>query len=113
MIRWKSLFEFIARCLIYSSIVILIDFVILVFLVGGFSEIIYSLSFVALFEGGISLVVGGAAALYSPASAKISEVIFRTKPWNAKRQKEVETQAKSWIATGLFLVLEALLLSAA
>lgn len=112
MIYWRTLLEFIAKCLLYSFIIILVDFFILFFLAGGLNEIIYSLSFVMLLEGGIGLVVGGGAVLYSPASAKISETIFHTKPWDAKRQKEVENQTRAWIITGFFLVLEALLLSA-
>ena len=112
MISWRTLLEFLAKCLLYSFVIILIDFVILFFLVGRPDEIIYPLSIVMLLEGGIGLVVGGGAVLYSPASAKISEMIFHTKPWNAKRQKEVETQSRAWIITGAFLVLEALILSA-
>ena len=112
MISWRTILEFVAKCLIFSFIIILIDFVILFLLAGGLNEIIYSLSFVMLLEGGIGLVVGGGAVLYSPASAKISETIFHTKPWSAKRQKELETQTRSWIITGVFLVLEALLFSA-
>ena len=104
--------KFIAKCLLYSFVIILIDFVILFSLAGRLEEITYSLSIVMLLEGGIGLVVGGGAVLYSPVSAKISEMILHTKPWNAKRQKEVETQTRAWIITGVFLVLEALLLSA-
>ena len=104
--------ELIAKCLLLSLIIILVDFVILFFLAGRLDEITYSLSLVMLLEGGIGLVIGGGAVLYSPASAKLSEMIFHTKPWNAKRQKELETQIRAWIITGAFLVLEALLLSA-
>ena len=112
MISWRTLLKFIAKCLLYSFVIILIDFVILFSLAGRLEEITYSLSIVMLLEGGIGLVVGGGAVLYSPVSAKISEMILHTKPWNAKRQKEVETQTRAWIITGVFLVLEALLLSA-
>ena len=112
MINWKTTLELIARCLVYSSIVILIDFVLIVSLSGGLNQITYSLSFVMLLEGGIGLTIGGAAALYSPLVAKISETIFHSKPWNAKRQKDVENQAKIWIVAGIILILAALLLSA-
>lgn len=104
--------EIIARCLLYSSIVILVDFILLVSLLGGLNQITTSLSFIMLFEGGIGLTVGGAAALYSPIAAKISETIFHSKPWDAKRQKEVEAQAGIWILSGVVLIFAALLLSA-
>jgi len=112
MVIKKTLPELLARTLLYSLIVILINFVIIFSLHGGLNQIIDSLSFVLLFEGGIGLTVGGTAALYSPLGAKINEVIFHSKPWNAKRQKEVEEQARVWIVTGIILIFAALLLSA-
>lgn len=112
MITWKTMMELIARCLLYSSIVIIVDFVIVVSLSGGLSQITTSLSFIMLLEGGIGLTAGGAAALYAPLTAKISETIFHSKPWNAKRQKEVESQAGMWILSGIILIFAALLLSA-
>ncbi len=108
----KSVLELLARSLLYSLIVILIDFVLIFSLQRGLNQITDSLSFVMLFEGGIGLTVGGAVASYSPLSAKISEVFFHSKPWNAKRQKEAEKQARAWIVTGIILVLAALLVSA-
>jgi len=112
MITRKTVLELLAKSLLYSLIVILIDFVLIFFLQGGLNQITDSLSFVMLLEGGIGLTVGGAVASYSPLSAKISEVFFHSKPWNAKRQKEAEKQARAWIATGIILVFAALLLSA-
>jgi hypothetical protein len=112
MITWENVLKSIARCLLYSLIVILIDFVLIAFLVGGLNQITYSLSFIMLLEGGIGLTVGGAAASYSPLTAKISETVFHSKPWTAKRQREVEAQAREWIVTGTILMLAALLISA-
>ena len=112
MIAKKTVLELLARTLLYSLIVILIDFVLIFSLRGGLNQITDALSFVMLFEGGIGLTVGGAAAFYSPLSAKISEVLFHSKPWNAKRLKEAEKQAQPWIVTGSILVLAALLISA-
>jgi len=108
----KSLLELLAKTLIYSLIVIIIDSIILFILIEGLDQIVDALSFVLLLEGGIGLTVGGASASYTPVSAKIGEVFFHSKPWNAKRQKEVERQAIILIVTGIFLVFEALLLSA-
>ncbi len=108
----KTVLELLARSLLYSLVVIVIDFVLIFSLKGGLNQITYSLSFVMLLEGGIGLTVGGAVASYSPLSAKISEVLFHSKPWDAKRLKEAEKQARAWIATGIILVFAALLLSA-
>ena len=55
---------------------------------------------------------GGGVALYSPSVGKINEVLFQSKPWNAKRQKEIEKQMAAFILTGIALIIEALLLSA-
>lgn len=112
MVIMKSLLELIAKTLIYSLIVITIDFIILLFFIEGLNQIVDVLSFVLLLEGGIGLTLGGASASYTPISAKVSEVFFHTKPWNAKRQKEVEKQARILIVTGIILVFSALILSA-
>jgi hypothetical protein len=112
MTKLKPTLELIASCLIYSLIIILIDFVLILFFRQVSAQIVYSLSFVMLIEGGVGLTVGGTIVLYSPLSAKIGEVILHSKPWDAKRQREVETQAKTWIATGSILVSVALLISA-
>ena len=112
MITWKNALRLFARFLLYSLIVISIDFVLIVSLTGGMNQIIYTLSFIMLLEGGMGLIVGGATALYSPSVAKISEVLFHSKPWNSKRQKEIETHMEVFIITGIILIFEALLLSA-
>jgi len=108
----KTVLKVILRSLLYSSIVILINLILIIFITGGFNQILYNLSFLMLFEGGVCLVVGGAAALYSPIGAKLNEMIFHSKPWNAKRQREVENQAKPWIVTGIILIVAALIVSA-
>lgn len=112
MVTKKTVLELLARGLLYSLIVILIDFVLIFSIQGGLNQITASLSFIMLLEGGIGLAVGGAIAFYSPLGAKISEVLFHSKPWDAKRQKEAEKQARTWIMTGIILVFAALLLSA-
>jgi len=112
MVTKKTVLELLARCLIYSLIVILIDFVLIFAIQGGLNQITESLSFVILLEGGIGLTVGGAVASYSPLSVKISEVLFHSKPWTAERLKEAERQARTWIVTGIILIFAALLLSA-
>ena len=76
------------------------------------NQIASSLSFVMLVEGGLGLTVGGAVASFSPTVSKIEESIFHSKPWDAKRQREAEKQARTWIVTGIVLVLAGLLISA-
>ncbi|HDQ06512.1 MAG TPA: hypothetical protein ENN36_07310 [Candidatus Bathyarchaeota archaeon] len=112
MVTRKSVLELLVRSLVYSLIVVVIDFVLIVFLAYGTGQLTYVLSFVVLLEGGICLLAGGASVFYSSSVAKISEVLFHTKPWDAKRQKQVEQQVQVFIVTGTFLVGEALLLSA-
>ncbi len=110
--RTKSLVELAASSLIYSFLVIVIDLVAIFFFSPELNQVASSLSFVMLVEGGLGLVIGGAVVLYSPAANKIGELIFHFKPWSAKRQKVAEKHANSWIVTGVFLVFEALLISA-
>lgn len=112
MSAWKIVLQLFIRFLIYSLIVIMIDFVLIFVIMGGINQIKSVLSFVLLSEGGIGLIAGGATALYSPSVAKITEVLFHSKPWNFKRQKETEKQAKELILMGILLIFEALLLSA-
>lgn len=112
MIVWKTVLESLVRSSVYSLIIIIIDAILIVFLMAGTNQITYTLSFVILIEGGMSLIVGGAVALYSPSFGKISEVLFHSKPWNAKRQKETEKQMAVLIVIGIVLIIEALLLSA-
>jgi hypothetical protein len=112
MVTWKAVLELLVRCLLYSLVVILIDFVVIFALQRELNQITESLSFVMLLEGGIGLTVGGVVASYSPLGAKIREVFFNSKPWTAERRKEAEKQAEAWIMTAIILVFEALFLSA-
>jgi hypothetical protein len=112
MITLRNMLRLVAMCSLYSLIISLIDIILIVLFAGGLNQITYSLSFVMLLEGGIGLTVGGATVSYSPLTAKISETIFHSKPWTAKRQREVEAQARAWIVTGTILILTALLISA-
>jgi hypothetical protein len=111
MIAWKNVLQLFSRSLIYSLLIMLTDFVFIAVLTGRINQIILNLSFVMLIEGGIALIVGGATVLYSPSVAKVSEVLFHSKPWNYKRQKEIEKQMKEVIAIGFILVFVSLLLS--
>ena len=112
MIDLKTSLQYLVRSLVYSSIVIIIDAILIIIINWETNQIIETLSFVLLLESGICLMVGGAVALYSPSVGKINEVLFHSKPWNAKRQKEIEKQMAVIIITGTFLIAEALILSA-
>ena len=107
----KSALELLISCLIYSLVVALIDFI-LIFFFRAPDQVASSLSFVMLIEGGVGLTVGGVVAFFSPLAGKIEEVIFHFDPWNASRQKDAEKQARTWIVTGLLLVLVSFLVSA-
>jgi hypothetical protein len=104
--------DLIATCLLYSIIVIFVDFVLILVFQRDLNQIEYILSFVSFAEGGGSLAIGGVIASFSPNLGKISETIFRSKPWDAKRLKEAERTARVWITTGLILFLLGLLISA-
>jgi len=113
MIIWKTTILLFTKFLFYSLTLILIDVLLIVFFSGGIdSQVNYSLSFIMLLEGGIGLIVGGTAALYSPSLSKMNEVFFHHKPWSYKRQKQIEKQVEPLIIIGVILVIEALLLSA-
>jgi hypothetical protein len=112
MITWKTALALSTKFLLYSLIIILVDFVLIAVLTGEITNITSTLSLVMLMEGGIGLIMGGAGAMYSPSAVKISEVLFHSKPWNLNRQKEIEKQMRAVIITALILVIEALLVSA-
>ena len=108
----KAAFELLASCLIYSLVVALIDCVLILLFRQSSDQLVSALSFVMLVEGGVALTVGGVTAFFSPLVGKIEEMLFRSKPWNADRQKETEKQARTWIVTGSILVIAAFLVSA-
>jgi len=112
MIEWKKSIDYIGMASFYSLIILLIDAILIIVIKGEMNQISDTLSFVLLVEGGICLVVGGGVALYSPSFGKINEILFHSKPWNAKRQKDLEKQMAVFILTGIVLIIEALLLSA-
>jgi hypothetical protein len=112
MITWKTALELSTTFLLYSLIIILIDFVLIAALTGELNNITSTLSLVMLIEGGIGFIMGGATVIYSPSAAKLSEVLFHSKPWNFNRQKEIEKQMREVIITALILVIEALFVSA-
>ena len=112
MINCKKISNSLIKSLIYSLIIAIFDIIIIFLINWNSTQITYSLSLILLIEGGIFLIIGGAVSLYTPSVEKLNEVIFHSKPWNAKRQKEIEKQMAIIILTGVVLIIEALILSA-
>ena len=110
MIDRRTLLELFAKALVYSLIVIAIDLIVVIF-AGRTDQTSYTLSLVVLLEGGICLIGGGASVLYSPSMAKLNEVLFHSKPWNASQQRQLERQMRVLIGTGALLVAEAMIIS--
>lgn len=112
MIHWKTALALFAKLFLYSVIIILIDASIIFLLYYRADTFAYTLSLTLLIEGGLGLIFGSVLASYSPSAAKLSEVLFHSKPWNFNRQKESEKQMRAVIITALILIIEALLVSA-
>jgi hypothetical protein len=112
MVSTEYVKKLIINCLLYSLVVALIDLVAVLLLSPDFGQVIYKLTLLLLIEGGLALVVGGAIATYSPVLSKVSEVLFRTKPWSSQGRKEAEKQGEPWIVSGFILVVVGLLISA-
>ena len=112
MNRTKLALQLFASCLVYSAVVMVIDFVIIFLVQRELSSVAYVLSFVLIAEGGLSLVVGGAAASFSTTFGKMAEVVFHAKPWDAKQLRAAEKSARVWIVAGVILLLFGLLVSA-
>ena len=112
MIHWKTALTLLLKLFLYSVIIILINASIIFLLSWGLETFAYTLSLVMLIEGGLGLIFGSVLASYSPSAAKISEVLFHSKPWNLNRQKENEKQMRAVIVTAFMLIIEALLVSA-
>lgn len=112
MEKIKEILDISIVSFIYSLIVILINSGVILIFTQDINQIIYWLSFITLIEGGLGLVAGGGTVLYSPIFNKAFEKLFNSEPWNFNRQKKAEQQAKKWIITGSFLIIEALIISA-
>jgi len=101
-----------ASCAIYAIIIAFATLIVILVFTQEVERILLYLSYAFLLEGGLMLVTGGVIASFSRTIGKIDESVFRSKPWDAKRLKEAEGQARIWIVTGIFLFLIGLLVSA-
>jgi len=112
MQTYRSVIELFISGLIYSLIIILLDFIIIFFLIQEQSQLVSNLSLIILAEGGLGLVAGGAVTSFRGLSNKMGEIIYNSEPWDLKKQKKAEKQAQVLIVTGFILLLIALLISA-
>ncbi len=112
MLRVKAILHLLVNCLVYALVITFVTTIVLIVLTRNLGEIVLLLSYGLLGEGGLSLVIGGLLASFSPTINKIGEVIVHSEPWDAKRQKEVERTARNWITTGVILFLIGLVISA-
>lgn len=112
MKKSKEILDIAIICSFYSLIVIIINLGVIFIFTQDLTQISYWLSFITLIEGGLGLVAGGGSAMYSPILNKAFEKLFNSDPWTYDRQKKTEQQAKKWIITASFLIIEALILSA-
>jgi hypothetical protein len=112
MIHWKTALAHLAKLFLYSVIITLIDASMIFLLYYRADTFAYTLSLTMLIEGGVGLIFGSFFASYSPSTAKLSEILFHSKPWDFSRQKEMEKEMRAVIITALILVIEALLVSA-
>jgi hypothetical protein len=110
--RIKRMVELVARCLVYSLIIMFATLIVIVLFTRDSGQILAWVTLALLGEGGLAMVVGGVVAFFSPSIGKIGEVVFRSEPWDAKRLREAEGTGRMWIVTGLFLFLFGLLVSA-
>jgi hypothetical protein len=108
----KSALQLLASCLIYSLIIAAATVVTILFITREPAQIVTFATYSLLIEGGSALVVGGAVANFSPVIGRIGASIVHSAPWDAKRIRESEKQARAWIVTGTLLFLFGLLASA-
>jgi hypothetical protein len=96
---------------VYSLVVVFVNVIGILVFMWGQKEILFVVSFALVGEGGFALVVGGVVASFSSKIGKVSEMIFRSEPWDSKRLRENEVTARTWIVTGAFLFLIGILVS--
>jgi hypothetical protein len=105
MNKVKAALNLIAACLISSLIIMFATLIVIVIFTQELTRILVVLSYVLLAEGGLALTTGGVVATFSSTIGKLDEGLRHSKPWDAKRQKEAEKQARAWIVTGAILFL--------
>ena len=110
--RLNHVAELILSCVVYSIVVLGIDFLLVLFFKHDLSQITVVVSLILLLEGGLGLTFGGAVAMYSPIVSKVGEILFRSEPWNQERRKTSEKQGQVLIVVGLLLLLFGLVISA-
>lgn len=111
MTKLKNSLTLIAEGSILSLIIVFIDFIIFFIFASESPTLTSDLSLVALLEGGLCLVLGGGAVFYTPSFSKLNQLFFRSEPWDAAKQKNIENQMQVVITLGFILVIEGLIIS--
>ena len=101
----KPALKLVAACLVYSLIIALATLIVILVFTRELERVLLFLSYALLLEGGLTLTTGGVVASFSSTIGRIGESFLHAKPWDAKRQKEAERQARLWIVTGILLFL--------
>ena len=112
MNKTREILDLFLKSLLYSLIIILINVIIILIFTQDLRQLTYWLSLISILEAGLGLVAGSGTVFYSPIFSKLTEKLFNSEPWTYQRQKRAEQQAKKWIITAFFLIIEALLISA-
>ena len=99
----KSALKDVASCFVYATVIALATLIGILLFTRDMSQVFLFLAYALLAEGGLALATGGIVASFSPTFGKVRETVFHQEAWNAKRQKEAEGTARSWIITGLIL----------
>lgn len=107
----KSVVELIVSCLVYCLGIAFVSFGVLFLFIRDLGKVWSIFPLVLLLEGGLGMIAGGALASFSAPLVRMSEILLRSKPWDGKRQKETEIQARVWIATSFLLILAGFLAS--
>ena len=101
----KPALKLVAACLVYSLIIAVATLVVVLVFTRELERVLLFVSYALLIEGSLALMTGGVVASFSSTIGKLGESVLHAKPWDAKRQKEAERQARLWIVTGFFLFL--------
>ena len=101
----KPALKLVTACLVYSLIIAVPTLIVVLVFTQELERVLLFVSYALLIEGGLALATGGVVASFSSTISKLGESVLHAKPWDAKRQKEAERQARFWIVTGFILFL--------
>ena len=100
MVTKHSIIESFISAIIYSSIFIILDIILIFVFIQEPNQLLSTLSLVLITEGGLGLAGGGIVASFSGVTNKVGEIIWNSEPWSFKKQKKAEQQAQKLIIIG-------------